>query len=889
MAKFDIIFLLKYLVKLGNVQPIIHNGRIISINLNFGNKIFTGSLFKSKFNKVWKNIQSGFNKNNHLFILFKIKYNNGEFVTIGNLQRLNLIDKDWYINWIIDNMELKSEYYNETQIESLIFSYGFKSGVIPNKMNLNIEHFLIHNMELPISLNPADFGIISKTVDIPNGKLFIVTNDKGQIIMINKFAKYNDVEYLLNGKSVIKFRDEIISENKFMRLIDNKKFYFEDSKQILFTKEVKTNFIKQTKKSKSLINNFITLDIETFIKNNILTPYCISIYDGKNIENFYLSDYSNIDNMIFSALKSIMIRKYNGYNIYMHNMSKFDIIFLFKYLLKLGSVSPIIHNNRIISIDFNFGPDNKYQLKFRDSLLLNSLAKLCKSFSVENHKIIFPIFFANENNLNYTGEIPDIKYFKDIDLKTYKNYVLNNNGLWNFRNESIKYCNLDCISLYQMLFKFNNMIFDLFGKNIHHYPTLPSLAMGIFRSNFMDKENIPQLSGKIANDIRLGYTGGAVDMYIPKSEPGIKLKSLDVNSLYPSQMESRLMPVGTPTYFEGDIRLIDANAFGFFYCKITAPNDIRHPILQTHVKTNNGMRTMAPIGTWNEMMFSEELFNAEKYGYKFNILWGYTFESEIIFKDYVDFLYNLRNQYDKSNPLNFIAKILLNSLYGRFGMDDNFDNITIIHKDYISDFENKFFDSITKITDIDEFKLIEFKNSDSNNLNHDTSIGIAAAITAYSRIHMSLFKNNQNIVLYYTDTDSIYIDKPLPPEFISSTILGKLKLENVCSDAIFLAPKVYCLNTIDNDLIYKVKGLKHEVELTMKDFAQLLYKDAFIKKSQTKWMRNLSDGQINILEQVYTLQVTDNKRQLIYKNKKLIGTKAYKIDKSKDISTQLRN
>jgi hypothetical protein len=48
-------------------------------------------------------------------------------------------------------------------------------------------------------------------------------------------------------------------------------------------------------------------------------------------------------------------------------------------------------------------------------------------------------------------------------------------------------------------------------------------------------------------------------------------------------------------------------------------------------------------------------------------------------------------------------------------------------------------------------------------------------------------------------------------------------------------------------------------------------------------MRNLSDGQIKLLEEVYTLQVSDNKRQLIYKNNKLIGTKAYQIDKSKDI------
>jgi hypothetical protein len=140
------------------------------------------------------------------------------------------------------------------------------------------------------------------------------------------------------------------------------------------------------------------------------------------------------------------------------------------------------------------------------------------------------------------------------------------------------------------------MIFDLFGKNIHRYPTLPSLAFAIFRSNFMKEENIPQLSGKIAKDIRSGYTGGAVDVYIPQSKPGVKIKGYDVNSLYPSQMESRLMPIGNPIYFKGDIRKIDPNAFGFFYCNIIAPDNIMHPILQTHVKINNMVRTIAPIG-----------------------------------------------------------------------------------------------------------------------------------------------------------------------------------------------------------------------------------------------------------------------------------------------------
>jgi hypothetical protein len=140
------------------------------------------------------------------------------------------------------------------------------------------------------------------------------------------------------------------------------------------------------------------------------------------------------------------------------------------------------------------------------------------------------------------------------------------------------------------------MIFNLFSKNMHHYPTLPSLAFGIYRSNFMAEKIIPQLSGKIAKDIRQGYTGGSCDVFIPESKPGDIIKGYDVNSLYPSQMQSKLMPVGNPTYFEGNVRLIDPNAFGFFYCKIIAPDDIKHPILQTHVKTDSGIRTISPIG-----------------------------------------------------------------------------------------------------------------------------------------------------------------------------------------------------------------------------------------------------------------------------------------------------
>ena len=131
--------------------------------------------------------------------------------------------------------------------------------------------------------------------------------------------------------------------------------------------------------------------------------------------------------------------------------------------------------------------------------------------------------------------------------------------------------------------------------------------------------------------------------------------------------------------------------------------------------------------------------------------------------------------------------------------------------------------------------------------------------------------------IFFTDS---YIDESL----IDNKVLGKLKLEHVCDKAIFLTPKVYFLETVDNKTIYKVKGLKHEIELSIKDFEKLLFKDALIEKTQTKWFRNLTEGKIDILNEIYTLKVTDNKRKLVYNNNnKFIGTKPYIINENKEI------
>jgi hypothetical protein len=143
---------------------------------------------------------------------------------------------------------------------------------------------------------------------------------------------------------------------------------------------------------------------------------------------------------------------------------------------------------------------------------------------------------------------------------------------------------------------------------------------------------------------------------------------------------------------------------------------------------------------------------------------------------------------------------------------------------------------------------------------------------------MTKFKNLTDNSLFYTDCDSVYLNKPLSEDLISNKDIGKLKLEHISNKAIFLGPKTYYLeNTNLNDIIKKVKGLREEGmnELTFNDFYKLLFKNEKIEINNTKWFKSLTQGTLTIQNQIYTLTKTDTKREFIYdKDNKLIATKA---------------
>ena len=384
-------------------------------------------------------------------------------------------------------------------------------------------------------------------------------------------------------------------------------------------------------------------------------------------------------------------------------------------------------------------------------------------------------------------------------------------------------------------------------------------------------------------------------MYIPENTLNEKIYVYDVNSLYPFIMQTCLMPTKSVNYFEGNIIETEPNAFGFFYCNIISPDDLQYPVLQTHVKTKGGVRTMSALGTYQDWIFSEEMKFAQSLGYKFEIIKGYTFDKELIFKDYITKLYEIRLMFPKSDPMNLIAKLIMNSLYGRFGMDDSFSTFKIVNKlDYIK-FEKEYINSIVDVKELGNKYLIEMQSDlsrlntmlDNGSENHNVNIAIASSIASYARIHLNKLIHDLLALgykVYYKDTDSIFVNKPIPEELISQTELGKLKLENICSRAIFIAPKVYCLVTEDGREIFKVKGLTKNVKFSVQDFESLLIKNNKIERNQTKWFKSLESGTITVKDQLYSLKITDNKRQLIYSNNKLVSTKPYIINNEKIVN-----
>lgn len=329
----------------------------------------------------------------------------------------------------MNKLELKDDEYYEDPIKAVIFRYRIVNAgpneapmvSVFDKMepkNKKEPRIMGYNLPLPNTSDYTQFG----SIFAQNNNIFYINNPlKLYSFKVTVLDGHNLIELYKSNSSnsevILTVRDYLTDNPKtFKRTVNNLEYYFIEGKLTMKKHIGITQFLTSLKPQKKIRENcVITMDIETYIDEGIVRPFLISYYDGKLSRSFYLSDFKDENEMILVCLISVIKSKYNGYIVYLHNLSKFDSAFIMRHLAKINdnkARGPLMKDGRVIEFRVKLG---RVTVKFRDSLLMlpMSLKLLGKSFGVEE-KGQFPIFFFKKDTLEYVGKLPDIKYFKEI-------------------------------------------------------------------------------------------------------------------------------------------------------------------------------------------------------------------------------------------------------------------------------------------------------------------------------------------------------------------------------------------------------------------------------------------------------------------------------------------
>jgi hypothetical protein len=877
--------------------------------------------------------RDGFNK--VLNIFYKVFYVESLVNFLSDMEKV-LVQTNWPYGQVIFEYKFlkkikstKYEHYNvlktdeiitqrtknifKSDIDDYLKLYNYKNFKLPTSMDLSLWPNILFSSDyknayssINLARNEGDYKL----------DFLIFINDENYYVKVT-----NDNTLLFTFEDYMKDHQNL---NYFKRVISNNEdeeyFYFEDGELKLYHKKLKTTFIETISKDRCEKNlKILTLDFETRDveytskdndKNNTFSankvPSAISIYDGKKCYSYVFKNIDTWQHELKNFLKqNLMRRKYDYHKVYIHNSSYFDMILLLDTLTQLGEVKPLQRDDKFLKITLKYSTtpievkqkwNRKCTLIFYDSMLIlpDSLRELAKGFNIDTKKSWFPFGFMNNPKLdfNYSGTVPKIEDFLGkISAEEYLEYCKKYPEKWVFEEELIKYCEIDTIVLYKILHTFYREISSMFKIDFTKYPTLPALSFAIYRSNYMPENTIPKILGNHHYSLKRAYYGGITEAYKPYGEG---IKSYDVNSLYPSVMKNLEIPVGVPSIFSGDISFYSEEKipYGFFKVKVKAPLDLITPALPYKIQTKNGKRTLFPVGTWESWYFSEEIRNKIQYGYKFQILEGYLFDKKNIFYSFIQKLYGLKCKYDSDNPKYIIAKMLMNSLYGRFGLNpEERESVIVSDEDYEDILFNK--KQVKQIPLLSGKVLVSYeKDIDEINLNN-ISISVSAAISAYSRNVMTKFlmKYSQNI--YSIDTDGIKIDCELDSNEVDKKELGKMKFEYELVEGVFPAPKIYGgiltkpYKKYEKEIV-KVKGLKQI--LPYQELKQLLKKDEVVEKHQEKWVRDLSESTIHVRKEIYHLSIKESKREIVYNDLgEYVSTKPFILEDNEIVCRSDKN
>ena len=404
--------------------------------------------------------------------------------------------------------------------------------------------------------------------------------------------------------------------------------------------------------SKHHVRQF-TADFETTTDENDCRVWAWSICEIGHPENFF---YGNRIETIFDFFQN------NGNSYYYYHNLKFDAAFLVDYMFKAGfehiedkehpkenSFCCLISSlGQWFCIDIWLARDSKGKLRhiqIRDSLkILNfSVAQIAKDFDLPISKL-------------------------ELDYKTYREpgHVLTPHEIAYIRNDV----------------EIMARALDFMFKEGFTKMTIASDALAEYKKlNKKFREYFPELPLDVDSFVRDSYKGGFT--YLSPIYEGVKTgagMTLDINSMYPSMMYNKAMPIGEPKIFSGEYKY-DPD-FPLYVISFSCSFELKKgKIPSIQLKYNRLFRANEYLESSNgeivELCLTSvdyELFRKQYNVQNIEFDGGYKFrQANGLFKTYIDKFMEMKIKSKKegNRAKTLIAKLALNSLYGRFGLNPN--------------------------------------------------------------------------------------------------------------------------------------------------------------------------------------------------------------------------
>nr|BAM29335.1 dpoB [Lentinula edodes] len=720
-------------------------------------------------------------------------------------------------------------------------------------------------------------GIIGSLYQYKNSKILIHNTNIKEWEGFEGIVFKNDLEYF-------RFTDKTIGLNAFLRTIGNTTIKFVNNTIIYIDSKINSKLVEPLKMELARDTNYGTFDIETALDiNNKFIPVSCGWKNKKNYKDYIITNYDSTESMFKNCFDDMF--NHNNYTWYAHNLGGFDSVFILNILFKFYTKTKVqFKDGKPLSIKVsittkdNNNKNNTKNLVFKDSYKIQpfSIRNLIKANDITTQKLYFPYLFLRTDNINYEGKLPDKSFYDNIsDLEYNKIAYEFKDKIWVLKDELLKYMKNDIVSLYQIIDKFSKEMFDLENLNITSVSTLSSITLKTYLTNYYNKKKTPIHIPRHANylDIKNAYFGGRVEVFKGFVE---NIYIYDVVSLYPSCMLKDL-PIGNIC------RSIDTNIdnyFGFCYASVNVPKGIRAPILP--FRLDNGS-IIYPTGNWSGWYTSEILKKARfsknvaikvHHGYKMD-------KSNELFSKFVEKYSQIKINAEKegNNAKRTTAKLILNSLYGRFGLKYEPYTIDFVESNVADQIaiNHEVFDRVSFDNNIDFIKyttapselLKELNREVYNKLKNKTDLDgehvvraltISAMITSYASILMNPFLNMPDNPCYYTDTDSLFMKYPLEDKYTGKE-LGKFSFKGIAKRAYFISPKTYCLIMEDDSVIIKCKGLDNKL-LNENHFKELLSGNN-VTIDTSKIFTNLKKGTGSIKSMKLTIKPEINNRKFI--------------------------